>query len=135
MQIKVYVFKDIRFISDFCSITCLFLIALVAAGLKGHCPLVQAKTQVKLFSIELGPRIARPSAKLGVTFVGLNLHPGMGCTHFLPKIVGPQVAARMLLTGELVTGEQVGWQFNTALSKLHYSTLLNLSVLSILYFG
>ena len=83
----------------------------------------------------MGPRIARPSAKLGVTFVGLNLHPGMGCTHFLPKIVGPQVAARMLLTGELVTGEQVGWQFNTALSKLHYSTLLNLSVLSILYFG
>ena len=40
MQIKVYVFKDIRFISDLCSITCLFLIALVAAGLKGHCPLV-----------------------------------------------------------------------------------------------
>ena len=56
-----------------------------------------------------------------MTFVGLNLHPGMGCTHFLPKIVGPQVAARMLLTGELVTGEQVGWQFNTALSKLQYS--------------
>ena len=40
MQIKVYVFKEIRFISDLCSITCLFLIALVAAGLKGHCPLV-----------------------------------------------------------------------------------------------
>ena len=40
MQIKIYVFKDIRFISDLCSITCLFLIALVAAGLKGHCPLV-----------------------------------------------------------------------------------------------
>ena len=38
--------------------------------------------------------------------MGLNLHPGMGCTHFLPKIVGPQVAARMLLTGELVSGEQ-----------------------------
>ena len=43
-----------------------------------------------------------------MTFVGLNLHPGMGCTHFLPKIVGPQVAARMLLTGELVSGEQGG---------------------------
>ena len=46
---------------------------------------------------------------MGVTFVGLNLHPGMGCTHFLPKIVGPQVAARMLLTGELITGEQGGY--------------------------
>ena len=54
------------------------------------------------------PRIAKPDAKLGVTFVGLNLHPGMGCTHFLPKIVGPQVAARMLLTGELISGEQGG---------------------------
>jgi len=58
------------------------------------------------FALACDVRIARPDAKLGVTFVGLNLHPGMGCTHFLPKIVGPQVAARMLLTGELVTGEQ-----------------------------
>ena len=64
------------------------------------------------------PSSKPPFACAQVTFVGLNLHPGMGCTHFLPKIVGPQVAARMLLTGELVTGEQVGWQFNTALSKL-----------------
>ena len=30
----------------------------------------------------------------------------MGCTHFLPKIVGPQIASRMLLTGELISGEQ-----------------------------
>ena len=33
MQIKVYVFKDIRFISDLCSTKCPSFIALVAAGL------------------------------------------------------------------------------------------------------
>jgi hypothetical protein len=51
-------------------------------------------------------RVASPTSKMGVTFVGLGLHPGMGCTHFLPLTVGPQVAARMMLTGELVGGEQ-----------------------------
>ena len=58
------------------------------------------------FALACDVRIASPSAKLGVTFVGLGLHPGMGCTHTLPALVGPQVAARMLLTGELLTGEQ-----------------------------
>jgi len=51
-------------------------------------------------------RVASPAARMGVTFIGLGLHPGMGCTHFLPLAVGQQVAARMMLTGELVTGEQ-----------------------------
>eukprot|EP00962_Isochrysis_galbana_P007868 scaffold2133_cov135-Isochrysis_galbana.AAC.3 len=51
-------------------------------------------------------RVASPAAKMGVTFVGLGLHPGMGCTHFLPQTVGPQVAARMMLTGEMVGGAQ-----------------------------
>jgi len=58
------------------------------------------------FALACDIRIAAPQARLGVTFVGLGLHPGMGATHFLPAIVGPQVAARMLLTGELITGEQ-----------------------------
>lgn len=46
-------------------------------------------------------RVAARSAKLGFTFVHLGLHPGMGCTHFLPKIAGPQTAARLLLSGAL----------------------------------
>jgi enoyl-CoA hydratase/carnithine racemase len=49
-------------------------------------------------------RIAAADAKLGVTFVGLGLHPGMGSTYFLPALVGPQIAARMLLTGEVISG-------------------------------
>lgn len=49
-------------------------------------------------------RVAAASAKLGVTFVGLGLHPGMGVTHTLPHVVGQQTAARLLLTGEVVSG-------------------------------
>lgn len=51
-------------------------------------------------------RVASPAAKMGVTFVGLGIHPGMGTSHFLPLAVGEQVAARMMLTGEVVGGEQ-----------------------------
>ena len=49
-------------------------------------------------------RVAAKSAKMGITFVNLGLHPGMGATHFLPQIVGPQIASRMMLTGEVVDG-------------------------------
>eukprot|EP00949_MAST-11_sp_MAST-11-sp1_P005450 g5450.t1 len=49
-------------------------------------------------------RIAAREAKMGITFVGLGLHPGMGATHFLPRLVGPQIANRMMLTGEVLTG-------------------------------
>ena len=49
-------------------------------------------------------RLCAEDAKLGATFVGLGLHPGMGATHFLPQIVGPQSAARLLLTGEVILG-------------------------------
>ncbi|CAE7686369.1 unnamed protein product [Symbiodinium sp. KB8] len=51
-------------------------------------------------------RVAAASAKMGVTFVGLGLHPGMGATHTLPRIVGAQTAARLLLTGDVVSGEE-----------------------------
>ena len=47
-------------------------------------------------------RIAAPDAKLGITFVGLGLPPGMGSTHWLPTVVGPQRAAELLLTGEVI---------------------------------
>lgn len=51
-------------------------------------------------------RVAFEKAKLGVTFVQLGLHPGMGSTHFLPQIVGPQAAARLLLSGEVISGTE-----------------------------
>lgn len=58
------------------------------------------------FAMGADLRIAAKSARLGITFVGLGLHPGMGATHFLPRLVGPQLAARMCLTGETITGEE-----------------------------
>lgn len=58
------------------------------------------------FALGADIRIASKSAKLGVTFVGLGLHPGMGCTYTLPRLVGPQIAARLLLTGDVVSGEE-----------------------------
>jgi enoyl-CoA hydratase len=51
-------------------------------------------------------RVAAEAAPMGITFVGLGLHPGMGATHFLPRIAGPQVAARLILTGAVIKGDE-----------------------------
>ena len=51
-------------------------------------------------------RVMSEGAKLGVTFTKLGLHPGMAATHFLPQLVGPQVAAELLLTGRLVSSQE-----------------------------
>merc|ERR1712106_230470 len=51
-------------------------------------------------------RVASNTARMGVTFTKLGLHPGMAATHFLPSIVGPQMAADLLLTGRLVKAEE-----------------------------
>jgi enoyl-CoA hydratase/carnithine racemase len=51
-------------------------------------------------------RIAAKDAKLGVTFTALGFHPGMGASHFLPLLAGNQVSTRMLLMGEVLTGEE-----------------------------
>ena len=49
-------------------------------------------------------RLASPKARMGVTFVGLGLSPGMGSTHWLASVVGPQRANEMLFTGGTITG-------------------------------
>ena len=49
-------------------------------------------------------RVAAPDAKMGITFVGLGLPPGMGSTHWLPSTVGPQRANELILTGEVIDG-------------------------------
>ena len=51
-------------------------------------------------------RVTHPTCKLGLTFVGLGLHPGMAATHFLPRLVGHQTAARLLLTGDIISGKE-----------------------------
>lgn len=51
-------------------------------------------------------RVTHDAAKLGFTFVGLGLHPGMGCTHTIAANAGGQAAARMLLTADVVSGAE-----------------------------
>jgi enoyl-CoA hydratase len=51
-------------------------------------------------------RIAAEDAKLALNFTRLGLHPGMGATWTLPRIVGPAIAAELLYTGRVFTGAE-----------------------------
>ncbi|MBP9837770.1 MAG: enoyl-CoA hydratase/isomerase family protein [Proteobacteria bacterium] len=51
-------------------------------------------------------RIAVEDAKLGLNFLSLGLHPGMGVTYFLPRLVGPARAAELLFTGKILTASE-----------------------------
>jgi enoyl-CoA hydratase/carnithine racemase len=51
-------------------------------------------------------RIMAQSASIGYTFSRIGLHPDLGCTYFLPRLVGPAKAAELFMTGEMVTAEE-----------------------------
>jgi enoyl-CoA hydratase len=51
-------------------------------------------------------RVAARDARMGVNFARLGIHPGMGATWTLPRLVGPAHAADLLLTGRLLDGEE-----------------------------
>lgn len=51
-------------------------------------------------------RVAARTAKMGFPFVSLGLHPGMGATHMIASVAGYETAYRLLLTGDMVTGEE-----------------------------
>jgi len=51
-------------------------------------------------------RYAASGAKLGVPFVKLGMHAGMGGTHLLPEVVGEAHAKDMLLTGRVVDADE-----------------------------
>lgn len=51
-------------------------------------------------------RIASERAKLGVNFVKLGLHPGLGGTFTLPLLIGYSRAAELFYTGKLITGAE-----------------------------
>ena len=51
-------------------------------------------------------RYAAAGAKLGVPFVRLGMHAGMGGTHLLPEVVGQAHARDLLLTGRVVEAEE-----------------------------
>lgn len=51
-------------------------------------------------------RFASRNAKLGETYVKVGLAPGNGGAYFLPRIVGPGMAAELALTGDLIDAER-----------------------------
>eukprot|EP00808_Paulinella_micropora_P020461 g39120.t1 len=51
-------------------------------------------------------RFCVPRTDIGLTFkLAAHLHPGMGATHFLPKLVRVDTELTMLLTGETIISE------------------------------
>lgn len=56
-------------------------------------------------------RICSDEAKLGFTFARLGLHPGMGATYFLPRLIGIPKAKELILSGRVFMakeGEKLG---------------------------
>ena len=51
-------------------------------------------------------RVAADTTKLGFTFLKLGLHPGMGATYFVPRIVGASVATELLVTGRVIAADE-----------------------------
>ena len=51
-------------------------------------------------------RICSESSRLGFTFVKLGLHPGMGGTYFLPRVIGSAYARELLLTGRIIDASE-----------------------------
>ncbi len=51
-------------------------------------------------------RLVAHGAKLGFPFTRLGLHPGMGATHFLPRIIGHDAASDLLITGRTITADE-----------------------------
>ncbi|MFQ5665115.1 MAG: enoyl-CoA hydratase/isomerase family protein [Candidatus Binatia bacterium] len=46
-------------------------------------------------------RVAVADAKMGMTFTKLGIHPGMGATYFLPRLIGTARACEILFTGRV----------------------------------
>ena len=51
-------------------------------------------------------RLVAHGAKLGFPFTRLGLHPGMGATHFLPRIIGHDAASDLLVTGRTIMADE-----------------------------
>jgi enoyl-CoA hydratase/carnithine racemase len=51
-------------------------------------------------------RVVSPEARFSANFVKLGFHPGFGITYALPRIVGEQKAALMMLTGRRIKGDE-----------------------------
>jgi enoyl-CoA hydratase/carnithine racemase len=53
------------------------------------------------FALACDLRVAVEDAKMGMTFTKLGIHPGMGATFFLPRLVGTARACELFFTGRV----------------------------------
>lgn len=51
-------------------------------------------------------RVAATSARFAGNFVKIGIHPGFGLTRLLPRAIGQQAAAMLLLTGRRIDGNE-----------------------------
>ncbi|RLB63866.1 MAG: enoyl-CoA hydratase/isomerase family protein [Deltaproteobacteria bacterium] len=58
------------------------------------------------FALGCDIRLAAEGTKVGMTFVRVGLHPGMGATFLLSRAVGAARAAELLLTGRVIGAQQ-----------------------------
>jgi enoyl-CoA hydratase/carnithine racemase len=64
-------------------------------------------------------RVAAPEARFAANFVKIGIHPGFGLTFVLPRLIGQQRAALLMLSGRRVDGETaVAWGLADQLSTL-----------------
>ena len=58
------------------------------------------------FALGCDLRIVSSAARLALNFASLGLHPGMGGTWSVPRLVGPAVAAELLYTGRAIPADE-----------------------------
>jgi 2-(1,2-epoxy-1,2-dihydrophenyl)acetyl-CoA isomerase len=51
-------------------------------------------------------RLASETASIGLAFARIGLHPDWGGTYFLPRLVGPALAAELVFTGGMIAAER-----------------------------
>ncbi len=58
------------------------------------------------FALACDLRVAASEARMGLTFSRLGIHPGMGATFFLPRLVGTSRACELLFTGRVFDAQE-----------------------------
>ncbi|HEY8483926.1 MAG TPA: enoyl-CoA hydratase-related protein [Longimicrobiales bacterium] len=51
-------------------------------------------------------RVASETASIGFTFVRVGMHPDWGGSYFLPRLIGPALAAELVYTGGMIGAER-----------------------------
>ena len=58
------------------------------------------------FALACDLRVCAAEAKMGMTFTKLGIHPGMGATYLLPRLVGTSRACELFFTGRVIDAHE-----------------------------